>query len=347
MAENDSPKNGAALPGVSYFIKIIFFGIFSWVLLHFFALLGPFIALSLPIWWLFFPRKIPCIGCQFRSEGEFCPFCGREVQRDAPRRFRSVLIHMVLLFLLFLISLGTVYGERELLKELGITLIRRTATFEIPPRGQFRLGEVFPMKITISGIRRPINAIQADFSFDPQRLELMEFSTSESFATVFVQKEINNDQGFGRITGGVPNPGFFSERGTLATAYFRGKIPGLAEVKFLPSSMILANDGHGSNVLGKLGSSHYLILPETLSETEFEIQESVLLPEILEAREEQEEKMIFFEESGVLGEKLGELEYGAPRRGFFAQKLLVVLNSFNSAVINFWERVYSFLFITT
>ncbi len=345
MEKKDSQTQLTATLVLVGFFKVILLGIVSWVLLHFFALVGFFVALSLPLWWLIFPRRIPCIGCQIREEGDYCPLCGKEAREGSPRPFRSVAAHMGILILFFLISLGVVYAEQEILKNLGISLTPKTATFEIPPRAQYRLGEIFPMRITIAGIKRPINAVQADFSFDPRRLELVEISTRGSFASVFIQKEIDNKTGYGRLAGGVPNPGFSQKRGVFGTVYFRGKTPGLAGVKFLPSSMILANNGRGTNVLGKLASSHYLVLPEEISEAERELQESTLIPEVLGTREERKEQMLFFEPSErVLGEGVEEDQI-TPRRTFgLGRSLLRILYGVNRVIIAIWNRIYLMLF---
>ncbi|MEA2020530.1 MAG: cohesin domain-containing protein [Patescibacteria group bacterium] len=327
------------------FFKVILLGIVSWLLLHFFALVGFFVALSLPLWWLFFPRRIPCIGCQTREEGEYCPLCGKEVREGSPRSFRSMAAHMGIFLLLFLVSLGVIYAEREILEGLDISLTPKTATFEIPPRAQYRLGEIFPMRITLTGIKRSINAVQADFSFDPRRLELVEISTRESFASVFIQKEIDNKTGYGRLAGGVPSPGFSQERGVFGTVYFRGKTPGLADVEFLPSSMILANDGRGTNVLKGLASSHYLVLPEEVLDTERELQESALILEVLGTEEERKEQMLFFEPGEkVLGGDVEEDQITPSRTFGLGRSLLRVLNRFNRLVINFWREMFAFVF---
>ena len=89
----------------------------------------------------------------------------------------------------------------------------------------------------------PINAIQADLGFNPEKVEVVDISTQNSFANIFIQKEINNETGYARLTGGLPNPGFFSDRGIFGTVFFRGKQPGVVKIDFLPSSMVLANDG--------------------------------------------------------------------------------------------------------
>ncbi len=327
----------SALPGVLLVFKIIFFVIASWLLLHLFAVAGPFVAFAFPIWWIFFPESVPCILCRVKEPGDYCFFCGREVTPGRSIGFRSVLFNMAFVLLVFLVSLGFVFLEIRILREFGIPSTPKTVSFVIPPKGQYRLGEVFPMEISMQGIKTPVNAVQADFTFDPRRLEIVEISTHASFANIFLQKEIDNEQGFGRLTGGLPNPGFSADHGVFGIVYFRGKMPGIAQVEFLPSSMVLANDGSGTNVLKGFATSSYLILPEEVADTEKERQEVIMFSEILGAKEEQKEQMLFFEESEVLGEQIAE---SAVEQGRFririGEILLRILHSIDKAIISLW-----------
>jgi len=327
------------LPGVVLIIKIVAFVFASWFLIHIIAVAGPFMAISLPIWWSFFPSYVPCILCRVKKPGEYCFFCGRESHSDMPVRLRSVFFNMFFILLISAVSLGAVYLEIRILRYFGYPATPKTVTFVIPPKGQYRLGEVFPMEISLKGIERPINALQVDFSVDPRRLEIVEISTKNSFANIFIQKEIDNEQGYGRLTGGLPNPGFFSDRGLFGTVYFRGKMPGLAQIKFLPSSMILANDGEGTNVLKNLSTASYLILPEEVSDTERELQETTLFTDILGASEDNQEQMLFFEEKKqILGEQIAERQQ-SKFRFHLGETLFGILERIDRAIISLWCKV--------
>ena len=142
---------------------------------------------------------------------------------------------------------------------LDITIL----PFILPSKNHYKTGEVFPMKIALTGITEPINTVQTDVQFDPKRLEVVHMSFDGSFATIFTDKQVQNDEGWFRIVGGLPNPGYTKQDGYFATVYFLAKQPGPAEVIFLPSSMVLANDGKGTNVVKDFATKSYLILPET------------------------------------------------------------------------------------
>jgi hypothetical protein len=230
-----------------------------------------------------------------KREGETCPFCRRVISRQnfRPASLASAALNGTLILALSFLCLGAVFIESRVLGHFGFPPTPKTAAFVIPNQKTYRLGEIFPMEIEIVGISRPINAVQADLSFDIERLELVDIGTQNSFANIFIQKEINNEVGYGRLSGGLPNPGFFESKGIFGTAFFRAKSPGLAKVDFLPSSLVLANDGQGNNILKDLVSISYLILPEKITDEEKKLQGAMIEPEVL--GESQEVQMRFYE----------------------------------------------------
>lgn len=222
-----------------------------------------------------------------------------------PKSSRSVALNSVNVLLVTIISLSLVYLEHTLLDRLGFFVVEtdKTVSFVIPSKGQYRLGEIFPLKIEISGVKVPVNVVQADLGFDFEKLEVVEVSIQESFAKVFLQKEINNDIGYVRLTGGLPNPGLTQNRGILGTVYFKTRVAGLAQVKFLPTSLVLANDGRGTNVIKEFPEISYLVLPERISVEEEKLQEGLIKKDVLGATEE-DDKLVFFDNSSsVLGAK--------------------------------------------
>lgn len=332
------------LPGVWLLLKILSFTLASWLLVHVFAVFGFFAALAYPAWWFLAPKAIPCLMCQVTKEGENCRFCGRPASKEKippPQSFRSALANSLLILFLSLLSLGFVCVEAQILFRLGFPPTAKTVSFIIPPKGQYRLSELFPMKIEITGIKTPINAIQADVSFDPRILEVAEISTKDSFANIFIQKEINNEAGYARLTGGLPNPGFFADHGIFGTVFFKGKRPGVVKVEFLPSSMVLANDGKGTNVLRDLASATYLVLPEEMTAEEQAQQTILLQPQVLGEEVEETQMKFYDEEAGrVLGLQTGkEIE---KEKKFHLPKLLAnLLETVDRWILNFWHAILS------
>lgn len=325
-------------PGLALVLKLIAFALSSWLLVHLLAFLGIFLAFAYPLWWLFAPRKIPCLLCRVRNEGDYCPLCRKKVVKEQgtyPKSFTSAFLNGFIVLALSLTSFGVVFAESKILFKLGFPPTLKTVSFVIPPKGQYRLKELFPMKIEITGVKTAINAIQADVSFDPRILEVAEVSTKDSFANIFIQKEINNEAGYARLTGGLPNPGFFADHGIFGTVYFKGKNPGVVKVEFLPSSMVLANDGKGTNVLRDLASATYLILPEKITPEE-EVEQQVLLqPGVL--GETTETQMKFYEETRVLG---ASVEKPPTKQGFNPfRSFLTILEAVDRLILNLWHKL--------
>lgn len=328
-------------------LLILLYVIGSWLLVHILAVFGIFIAIAYPLWWLIVPKQTVCLFCRAKvsvNNEDYCPFCRRKIKKNetiSPKSFASAVLNGILILIFSIISMVLVFGESQILFKLGFPPTPKTVSFVIPTKGQYRLGEMFPMKIEIAGIKTPINAVQADLGFEPAKLEVVDISTEGSFANIFVQKEINNDGGYSRLTGGLPNPGFFSDRGLFGTVFFKGKSPGVVKIEFLPSSMVLANDGRGTNVLKDLASVSYLILPEKISQEEEEMQKSIILQSSVLGESTKDTQMKFYEENNVLGAKVAQ-EIGKKKKFNPAQIFLEALEKTDRFVLSFWDKIFSF-----
>ncbi|HUW24705.1 MAG TPA: cohesin domain-containing protein [Patescibacteria group bacterium] len=318
--------------------KLTFFLVFSFVLIHLLSFLGLFLAIAYSILWLAYPKGLPCLFCRVQKEGKRCPFCRQSVSKAAgisPKSFLSAIYNGATILAISLVCFLVVLGEYKLLFQ-QIILVPRTASFVIPSKASYRLEEIFPMKMGIANLKVPINAVQADIGFDSQRLELVDISTEGSFATIFIQKEINNRIGYARLSGGLPNPGFSDKSGIFGTIYFKGKSPGLARVEFLPSSLVLANNGRGSNVLSEFGAVHYLILPERISEQEKKQQKAMVTPNVL-GEETEATQLKFYDEKKVLADGAAlPADMPVKRKLNLGQAFLLFLEQIDRFILNFW-----------
>ena len=308
-------------------VKIPIFVFLTWVLIHFLGLFGVFLAIIYPFFWILAPKKTPCFLSYFKKG-----------PKSPPKNFFSVLVNSLFIFLISLFCFTLVLLESKTLLNLSFPIVPKTVTFIIPTKGQYYLQEVFPMKIEITGIQTTINAIQTDFSFDQDIVEVVDISTDGSFANIFIQKEIDNKIGYVRLTGGLPNPGFNEQSGIFGTVYFRGKNPGLTKIEFLPSSMVLANDSKGTNVLKEIASAAYIILPEEIPEEEKKKQESLIQRKVL-GEETQETQMKFYEEDKILGEKPPQ---ETEPKYVFKTSFLSFLEQVNRLILNFWSKILLF-----
>lgn len=315
--------------------KIIVLLLLSWILIHLFSIFGIFLAISLYTLWFISPKFVPCVGCKIFYKRKVCPFCNSQINlKDGyAKNFKSVLITSFAVFIFSAISILFVAGEAYLLKSSGLIIREKTASFAIPNKRQYIQGDIFNFKIELKDLNEPINTVQADISFDPNLLEVVDVSTAESFATIFVQKEIDNKQGYIRLTGGIPNPGFFEKSAIFSSIIFKAKSPGVAEVNFLPSSMVLANDGKGTNILKDLASASYLILSgKSSGDTSQKSASFNVLGESTRT-----DQIIFFEDSKVLGDEtsLDQTQEAQKNKGF-----IDFLNTVDEYIVKFWTGAF-------
>ncbi len=290
--------------GIGLFLHIILIVLSSWLLIHIFAVFGIFLALAYPLWWLFAPQKTVCLLCRAQKEGSLCPFCRRNILKRegvSPQNITSAVCNGFLLLIFSLVSIGCVYIESQIFFTMGFPELKKTASFVSPEKAHFRIGEIFTMKIALENIDNPINAIQADLGFDPEKLEVVDISTKDSFANVFIEKEINNTQGWARLIGGVPNPGWIDHRGTFGVVYFKAKNPGIVTITFLPSSAVLTNDGRGSNILKQLPDVSYVIATERISDEETQKQAMIFSNKEVLGASTYSGQMNFYQQKSVLG----------------------------------------------
>ena len=211
---------------------------------------------------------------------------------------KTMSINMLLIFFFTAISIGGVFLEYTIISRYFYKP-NPTAHFNISSQRTVYEGQIFPIELLLDGIEKPINAVQIDLSFDPEKLEVVEFVTKDSFIKIFIDKQIDNSVGFVRVSGGVPNPGYNKKIGLFGNLLVRAKKSGLVTVSILPSSAVLLNDGLGTNIMKQYGKYSYLILPkDDAIPADEEGFETAL---ILGAQADQDkERLNFFEEDGTI-----------------------------------------------
>ena len=334
------------VPGLKVLLSVISIILSSWLLIHLLGAFGIFLAFAYPIWNFLAHKKTLCIGCQMGKEGSTCHFCRSPIDKNdlSPKDMKSVFLNCLTIVLFSIFSASFIYVETQIILGFGLISSSKTVTFSIPTKGTFRMNELFDVKINIDGIKTPVNVVQADLAFDPQRLELVEFKTNESFANVFVEKEINNDVGFARLSGGVPNPGYKESNGLFSTAIFKAKKPGLTEVRFLPSSVVLANDGKGTNVLKELPKASYLILDQTPQEYESNKQSSSL-QSVLGESTDTTKLYLYNNNSKVLGEKTARDDgpIMVKDNSSWFEKILNYMILLNDNILSIWRLLFKII----
>lgn len=289
-------------------ITVVVYALLLWLAAHLLVVLGPLFLLFYPLLhWL-----VPSL---------------RIVRR--PMKF------MAFIAVLTCVSLALVYLEFAVLRSSRLLSYRPDTSFMLSNANRYRIGELIVLPLEIYNIEQPINAVQIDLSFDPQKVQILRIDVSDSFAQFFLQQEIDNAHGWLRVSGGLAGGGFQQERGLFATVYLIAKSHGVTELVYLPSSLILANDGLGSNVLRRAPRQQILILPEQLSREEAKMQQARLSTWETESTAA-DEQLVFcsqLDDSRVLG----AVDDG--RRFLRYVKLLEVIYLLDSKLIGFWHAL--------
>lgn len=270
------------MPGIKTLFKLISFFIASYLLIHVMAIFGIFVAGGYLLWWFFIPSQVPCFYClrngNARDSCKFCRVNNKSLNLDINKKalgIKSVLFNMLGIVFLTLFSAVLVFGEANFLFNVNIFASNdQIVTFLLPQKNEYMAGQIFSMSITATGIKKSINAVEIDLSFNPKILQVKSIDSKNSFATIFVSKIYNNNQGTVHIVAGTPNPGFTGTVADIADVYFIGIAPGVTNVSFMPQSEVLANDGKGTNLLQSLPSAQFFIKPLNAAKTSLEINSS-------------------------------------------------------------------------
>ncbi|MEK9186442.1 MAG: cohesin domain-containing protein, partial [Patescibacteria group bacterium] len=166
-----------------------------------------------------------------------------------------------------LLLLGTVFFSLIIgLSQVSKSVIAQgggASLFLSPGSGAFTVGSTFTVSVVLNTNSQFINAVQADISFSADKLQVVSPSLGTSVLSVWTnQPQFDNQGGFLRFQGGIPDPGINTSRGVISTITFRVKSVGRAVIKFLDTSKILLNDGLGTDILTNTTNGIYdLVLP--------------------------------------------------------------------------------------
>ncbi len=132
-----------------------------------------------------------------------------------------------------------------------------------PASGSFTSGSTFSVSIYVDTGGQSVNAVEANLTFPPDKLQVASPTAGRSSIQVWVnQPSYDNLNGTLNFQGAIPAPGLNTDGGLISTVTFRVKSIGTAVLKFSDSSRVLLNDGRGTNVLGQMTDGvYYLTLP--------------------------------------------------------------------------------------
>jgi cohesin domain-containing protein len=153
--------------------------------------------------------------------------------------------------LLVLVSLFFVFTPKkrwDLKFKLGTSY--RPGIFQIVADKEVSANSPFSIKFVADSDDQAVNAVALEIEFDPDRLEILNVNTSQSFCQFYPENKFNNAQGTISIHCGAPHPGFRGED-IIANVKFLAKIVGQTKIEITEKSMILLDDGKGTNIFSK------------------------------------------------------------------------------------------------
>ena len=114
------------------------------------------------------------------------------------------------------------------------------------------------LSVMLDSRKQFINATSVVISYPKDTLNLLEIDTIESNFSIFLEKEIDQKHGTVIITCLQPFPGVMGKV-NIVNLVFQPFKKGEAWVKILEDSMVLANDGYGTDVLNKVSGAQFSI----------------------------------------------------------------------------------------
>lgn len=110
------------------------------------------------------------------------------------------------------------------------------------------VGKEFSVNVKINTKGYLVNAVSSYVSFDSRVLQVQSVNTEKSFCKFYIENNWSNEKGLVKLSCGAPYPGFRGEN-TIQTITFLTKAIKATDLHITNESMILANDGKGTNLL--------------------------------------------------------------------------------------------------
>ncbi len=183
-------------------------------------------------------------------------------QRELRKKKTFAQQAMVICVMLAMMSMVLVF---RYLIEIDTTTIQR-ASYEIynatmrlqPEANVFDVAAEQTIRLKVDTGGEVINTVGAVVGYNPDLIEVKEIRTDHSLCTFFAEKKIDQDQGLVTVSCGLPTPGFTGQGGTIAELVIQPKQTGQFWLRYQEDSVVLANDGLGTDVLRKVTNGSYL-----------------------------------------------------------------------------------------
>lgn len=110
------------------------------------------------------------------------------------------------------------------------------------------VGKTFKAFIKMDTHNYFVNAVQVYVKYDPKVLQINKTNTDDSFCKFYPENNFSNEKGLIKLSCGAQYPGFKGSN-TIQTIEFLTKAIKTTDLSITKDSMVLANDGKGTNLL--------------------------------------------------------------------------------------------------
>lgn len=152
--------------------------------------------------------------------------------------------------LVIVITLGVLLYPGIYRLSNGLPISNTESTFYfVPPASSIHVGQTVTLELRVKTGAEAINAVSASIRIDPRFFQIISINTQQSFCSFYPDNTFDTIRGEITISCGSPSPGFLGDS-SIVQAQIRAVTVGDTQVTLVPKeSLILANDGHGSNLL--------------------------------------------------------------------------------------------------
>lgn len=137
--------------------------------------------------------------------------------------------------------------------------IVNAATLRLSPgAGSYFVGSTFDLSVVLDTKANPVNLIEVELFFPPDKLQLASPSVGKSIIQFWPAPPVfSNQEGRIYFAGAAANPGINADGGLVLTLTFSVVSAGEAEIRFGDKTSVLANDGKGTEVLEQTQSAFF------------------------------------------------------------------------------------------
>jgi hypothetical protein len=138
----------------------------------------------------------------------------------------------------------------------GVHLTLAADIYLSAPNSEVRVGSTLTSVVYVNSSDKTINSAEGVITFPTDILSVESISLGGSIFSIWVeQPSFSNSTGIISFNGGVPNPGFIGNNGSVIRINFKAKKTGIVNLAFTGAS-VYANDGLGTDVTsGRRGLS--------------------------------------------------------------------------------------------